>query len=138
MEKGKVEKLIQEFVQDQVFLLNYTKADNVISLDYDAKLTVKIGKRIAKNVKKIIANGGVDEMSKLLESDDLMVQTAAAQYLYPVKPKECLEILRKYSNSLTDDLDKLKVDDMIKGFETNNEFFVNIFEELYGKQMWKY
>jgi len=53
MEKGKVEKLIQEFIQDQVFLLNYTKADNVISLDYDAKLTVKIGKRIAKNVKKI-------------------------------------------------------------------------------------
>ena len=135
MEKVKVEKLIQEFVQDQVFLLNYTKADNVISLDYDAKLTVKIGKRIAKNVKKIIANGGVDEMSKLLESDDLMVQTAAAQYLYPVAPEKCINILKTYSESLTDDLDKLKVNDMIKGFESGNQFFINIFEELYGKQM---
>jgi len=137
MEKEKLEKLLNEFVKDQVFLMQYSKADNVIKLDYDAKMTVKLGKKIAKTVKKIVQTGGVVEFSRLLDDDDLYVQAAAAQYLYPVAPEKCIKILKTYSESLIDDLDKLKVDDMIKGFERGDQFFMNLFAELYGKEMWK-
>ena len=48
-------ELIQEFINDTLFLQNYTKTENMANQNYEPKLTVKIGKRIEKNLQTIFA-----------------------------------------------------------------------------------
>ena len=57
--KKTIENTIQQFIDDAIFLSNYLKVENLSNTDYDAKLTVKIGKRIENNATYIIQNGGV-------------------------------------------------------------------------------
>lgn len=42
--KKTIENTIQQFIDDAIFLSNYLKVENLSNPDYDAKLTVKIGK----------------------------------------------------------------------------------------------
>ena len=58
--KKTIDNILQQFIDDAMFLNNYLKVENLSNPDYDAKLTVKIGKRIEKNATYIIQNDGTE------------------------------------------------------------------------------
>ena len=69
--KKTLKKCIKEFVDDQVLLKEYSKVDNLSAPNYDAKFTIKIGKRINKNLELILqSQEGINEFQKLLRSEN--------------------------------------------------------------------
>lgn len=64
-------ELIQKFINDELFLHNYTKMENMLSQNYEARLTVKIGKRIEKNLQTIFSSEeGITLFKNLLSHED--------------------------------------------------------------------
>ena len=93
--KQTIENLLKQFVEDAIFLNNYLKVENLPNKDYNAKLTVKIGKRIEQNATHIIQNGGIEQFLKLLDCENIAVASFAAEYLYPLYPTKCIEIIKR-------------------------------------------
>lgn len=134
--KKDIQKMIEEFVQDELLLKEITKIDNVIKSDYDAKLSVKIGKRIDKNIKAILqSNCGIEEFRKLLKHDNVFIRFIAARYLYPLNPKECEKIMNDYKNTLTDKLEISNTEDIIQGLKSNKKIFMDQFKEIYDSKI---
>ena len=81
-------EILEEIIKDEIFLFEYTAMDNLSREDYDPKLTVKVGKRIDKNISILLqTDDGIKELKSLLEMDDIRLNFVAARYLYPLDPK---------------------------------------------------
>ena len=131
-----IKKLIDEFIEDELFLEQYTRTDNLSNEDYDAKLTVKIGKRITKNLNEILkTDEGINEFEKLLEHPEPIIRFLAARFLYPLYPKKCLKIMEAYKKGLSNELRRYEAEVVIKSLKKQEKVFVEQFNELYGKQM---
>lgn len=135
--KKTIENTIQQFIDDAIFLSNYLKVENLANPDYDAKLTVKIGKRIEQNATHVIQNGGVEQFSKLLDNENIAVASSAAEYLYPLYPTKCIEIIKKRAKSIKNPLDRKREEDLIEGLEKDKSFFTSHFKTIYGKEDYK-
>lgn len=135
--KKTVDNIIQQFIDDAIFLSNYLKVENLANPDYDAKLTVKIGKRIEKNATFIIQNNGIEKFSKLLNHSNISVASFAAEYLYPLYPTRCIEIIKKRAKSIKNPLDRKREEDLIEGLENDKAFFTDHFKIIYGEENYK-
>ena len=132
-------EIIQEFINDTLFLQNYTKTENMLNQNYDARLTVKIGKRIEKNLQAILcADEGIALFKELLVNENFYIRFIAARYLYPIIPQEAITIMREYKNSLSDNVKKYEVENVIKGLESKQSVFMAQFKKLYGVNFEKY
>ena len=69
---------------------------------------------------------------KLLSDKNIAVAASAAEFLYPMYPQKCIKILKRYSKSLNNKLDRYKVDCKIKGLKHQNEIFLKTYKKLYG------
>ena len=131
--KKSIDELIHEFISDQLFLNNYTKTENLSNLDYDPKLTVKIGKRINKNLEIILqSNEGLENFIELLQSDNEFIRYIVARFLYPVIPSQSIKIMKEFKNSQKDELEVHNIENLINGFETKQKIFMDNFKKLYN------
>ena len=100
--------LIQNFVDLSTELYNYTCSNNMIgNPNYDAKLSTKLGNKLDKIVKMIInSQDKMSEFINLLDNKNLLTSYLAAEYLYPIYPEKCLNIMKAFHNKLEDKIDK--------------------------------
>lgn len=128
-----ITKCIQEFVEDQLLLKEYSKVGNLSDPNYDAKFTIKIGKRINKNLELILqSREGINEFRKLLQSENDYIKFLAARFLYPVMKKESMSIMKKYLKTLKCKVEIFEVKTVIEGLQNNQKVFVDQFKKLYG------
>ncbi len=135
--KKTIENTLQQFIDDAIFLSNYLKVENLSNPDYDAKLTVKIGKRIEKNATYIIQNDGTEQFLTLLDHVNIAVASFAAEYLYPLYPSKCIGIIKRRAKSIKNPLDRKREEDLIDGLENDKIFFTGHFKTIYGKDDYK-
>lgn len=132
-------EIIQEFINDTLFLRNYTKTENMQNQSYDAKLTVKIGKRIEKNLQIILqADEGIVAFKNLLAHPELYIRFISARYLYPILPQKAITIMKEYMDTLSDRLERYEVENVIKGLKNKQAVFISQFKKLYGVNFEKY
>lgn len=128
-----MDELINQLIEDEIFLHNYTTIENTAKPDYDAKLTVKIGKNINKSLEIILhSEEGRSKFQKLLEHTDAFIRFIGARYLYPMNPSQYMEQIIKYKNSLTDKLEISNLNDLINGLNSKQSIFIEQYKKLYG------
>lgn len=126
--------MLLEVIKDTICLFEYTKVENLSKQDYDAKVTIKIGNRIDKNISALLqSEEGIAEIKTLLSMEDIRLNFIAARYLYPLDPKFYEKILIKYKNSLSEQINIYEVDTLISGLNKKQKVFVEQFKKLYGE-----
>lgn len=126
-----IDSLINKFKSDELELYEYNKFENLSSPDFDVKYTLKIGKRINKNLKLILSTDeGIKKFIQLLDDDNIIIAGLAARYLYPIFPDRCMKIFKKYSKEA---YDKLACKNVIEGLESRLPIFMQQFKDLYGE-----
>lgn len=126
--------LIQDFVDLSTELYNYTCSNNMIgNPNYDAKFSTKLGNKLDKIVKKIIdSQEKLSEFIHLLDSENLLTSYLAAEYLYPLYPERCINIMKTFHNNLKDKIDKYTVKTKIDGITLRESFFMDSYKKLYN------
>ncbi len=128
-----LDAIILEFVEDSLFLKEYTKVGTLHREDFDKKIPNKLGSKINKNLKLILkSKEGIDKFKSLLEHDNAYIRYLAARYLYPVMEDESLKMMKTYKNSLTDEMEILEANMIIEGLTKKQKFFMEQFVSLYG------
>lgn len=128
-------KTFEDFLEEYTALISelddYDKASNLIHKEnFDYKVTVNLGKKINLLAKKMISID-IDKFIKLLEHENLTVKENAVEYLYPLYPNKCLNIMEEYLSSIENDVDKIKIESKIIGLKREDTFFVNLYKKLY-------
>ncbi len=127
-------EIVADIIKDEIFLFEYTKSDNLNNANYDAKLTVKIGNRIDKNLSILLkTDDGIQELKSLLDMNDIRLNFVAARYLYPLNPKSYKSVLIKYRTTLTDKINIYEFETLISGLENKQKVFIDQFKRLYGE-----
>ena len=126
--------LIDLFIKNSIFITEYESTDSIIkNKEHSYNLAKKISKQINTIVEQLLSSElGLHEFSTLLKHKNLVVASSAAEFLYPLYPEKCIQILKKYSQSLDNKLDSYKIDCMIEGFETKQKIFMDSFKKLYN------
>lgn len=124
-------ELIRQIVSDFLCLRETGKTD-LLNDSYDPKKSLKIGRRLNKNLKSLLgSDGGTDRLRALLFADSAPIRFLAARYLYPVFPEECRQILINYRNALTDERERMELDNVIDGLTQGRKIFADQFRKLY-------
>ena len=127
-------EILEEIIKDEIFLFEYTKVDNLSNVDYDPKLTVKIGNRIDKNISILLrTDDGIQELKSLLDMDDIRLNFVAARYLYPLDPKFYTTILMKYRKTLKEKINIYELETLMSGLDKKQKVFIDQFKKLYGE-----
>lgn len=127
------QNLIQQFINEAITLYNYTSSKNMVgNPNYDSKYSVKLGKTLDKIVKAIInSQSDMEEFIKLLDSKDLLTAYLAAEYLYPVSPTKCLNIMKKFYDKVDNKIDQFTVRTKLEGISKKEAFFMDTYKKLY-------
>ena len=133
MTKADTNNLIKQIVQDNERLREISQTENYLSDAYDPKESQKIGKRFDRNMEILLkTEEGIAELYKLLEGENSHIRFMAARYLFPIYPKKCLDILIDYRTALTDDRERMEVNNVIDGLIQNRKVFIEQYKRLYG------
>lgn len=129
-----INDLITVFIKNSIFLKEYESTDKIINnCKHDYNLAKKVASEITKSVKQLlISESGLIEFIKLLDNEKIEVAASAAEYLYPLYPKKCIKILKKYSKSLKNRLDSYKIECEIEGITSQEKFFIDSYKKLYN------
>lgn len=109
---------------------------NKIQSDF-SKQSVKesliLGSRFNKLLKEIInSEGGIQELTKLMHHDNSIVSFIISRNLFPLYPSECISIMKCYIEKVDDPLEKMRVNDVILGFQAQQPVFMNQLTKLYN------
>lgn len=127
-------EILEEIIKDEIFLLEYTKIDNLSNSEYDPKLTVKTGNRIDKNISMLLqTDDGIKELKSLLDISDVRLNFVAARYLYPLDPKFYMSILMKYKKTLKEKINIYELETLMSGLSNKQKVFIDQFKKLYGE-----
>lgn len=129
-----IDALIEDFREKSRFLTKYESTDSIINNEpHSSNTAKKVTKQINNIVKSLVSSeSGIDKFNDLLDSDDLVVSSSAAEFLYPLYPKKCISVLKKYSESLQNKLDRFKVDCLIEGYEQKQAVFMGVLKKIYS------
>lgn len=132
--KSTTAELISVFIENSIFLKDYESSERILNNEeHSYNLAKKVSSKISNSVELLLSSEeGIAEFIKLLDNENIVVSASAAEYLYPLYPQKCLKILKKYSKSLSNELDRYKIDCKIEGFEQNQKFFVDSFKKIFG------
>jgi hypothetical protein len=126
------ENYLDEYIELVIKLADYDKASNIVNDEnYNYKVSLKIGKKINSLAKKLI-NIDIEKFIKLLDHDNILVRENSAEYLYPLYPNKCINIMIEYSNNIEKELDKIKINSKLQGLKRKDPFFENLYKELYN------
>lgn len=134
LKKMSTDELIKQFIDDSIFLTNYESTDRIINnQEHNYNLAKKVSGRINNIVKQLLSSEeGTSRFSELLYDENVIISSSAAKILYPIYPKRCIEILKRYSKSLSNKLDSYKIDTQIEGFIKKQKFFFDYFKKIYN------
>ena len=124
------DKLINDFKEKAIFLENYVSHKNFDGKRSSSKKSIKLGKELEKISQKLI-DYYLDEFIKLLDDDNIIVQKNATEYLFPIYPKKCMGILKKYYSQLTDEIDKIGIKMTIGGYSQKQKIFMDNFRKSF-------
>lgn len=132
--KPTTNELVQIFVENSIFLKDYESAEKILkNEEHNYNFAKKVSGKISNAVKLLLSNEeGINAFATLLDNENIVISASAAEYLYPMYPQKCLRIFKKYSKSLSNKLDRYKIDCKIKGFEQNQQFFIDSFKKIYN------
>lgn len=123
--------IIRRYCEACIELAEYNNADQLLHNEkFDPKKTVRMGKKIYSYVKKILFDF-LEDFILLLDHDDIRVRKMTAEYLYPLYPSKCLNILKDYEKYLSNDIDKYTLQTKINGLQNKQKFFIDSFKEIY-------
>ena len=127
-------ELIKIFIENSINLKNYESSEGILNNEKHSYNTAKkISSKISHAVKILISyEEGITGFATLLNNENIVISASAAEYLYPLYPQKCLKILKNYSKSLSNKLDRYKIDCKIEGFEQNQQFFMDSFKKIYN------
>lgn len=128
-------ELVDELIKDALFLKEYNKPGTLSRLDYDKKLSTKVGNNFLKNLKLILSSEqGINELMLLMKHKNPYIKFLAARYLYPLFENKTMSIMENYKNSLTDKIEIFEVQTLINGLKSNQPVFMNQFKKLYNTE----
>lgn len=130
-----IEDIIKDFIDDELLLESYTKINNLSSDNYDAKYTIRLGKRINKNLEIILqSEDGLNKFIELLGNNNPFIRFISARFLYPILPNKTIKIMIEYKNAEKSTLEKHNIENIINGLKSNQPVFMNQFKKLYNTE----
>ena len=132
--KQNIDELIEIFINTSKFLVNYESTDRIINNEeHSYNKAKKAASQKCNAIKELLkSEEGISQLIKLLNHNDIVISSAAAEVLYPLFPSHCIKILKDYSKSLSNKLDAYKIDCMIDGLNQKQDFFINNLKKLYN------
>lgn len=130
--KKTIENQIQELREIIIKINQINKMENKFS-DDDVKQSKKLGASFNKVLKSLLCSeDGVTALIELLEDESPVVSFIIARNLYPMFPLKSMEIMKNYLKYVSDKLEKMRVQDVIQGFESKQKVFIDQFKKLYN------
>ena len=130
--ENNIEKLLTQFEQKSIEIETYVSTKNSFrNENFNPKKSIRMGKSLHTIAVKL-GNLDIDAFVKLLDHTNIVVAEFAAEYLYPLYPQKCLRIMRAYKDTLTENLDILRIDTKIHGLEKKQKFFMDKFKIFYN------
>ncbi len=125
--------IVEQLASDYMSLREISNTDRIMSDDYDPKASLKIGKRLNKNLKTLLqCESGIDKMLALLDHACPHIRFWAARHLYPLYPERCRQIMLAYYRHLTNERERMEVKKIVDGLQQGSCVFIQPFKTLYG------
>ena len=122
-------KQLKELV---IKLHNINKIQNDFSKQ-NVKESLTLGSKFNKLLKEILnSETGIQELTKLMHDENPIVCFVISRNLFSLFPTETMSIMKHYAERIDDPLEKMRVNDVIAGFESQQPVFMNQFKKLYG------
>ena len=122
-------KQLKELV---IKLHNINKIQNDFSKQ-NVKESLTLGSKFNKLLKEILnSEAGIQELTKLMHDENPIVCFVISRNLFPLFPTETMSIMKHYAERIDDPLEKMRVNDVIAGFESQQPVFMNQFKKLYN------
>ena len=132
--KKTIDNQIQELKEIIIKMNQMNKMENKFS-DDEVKESKKLGAKFNKLLKTLLSSEeGVTNLIKLLEDRNPVVSFIVARNLYPMFPTKSMIIMKNYLNQVTDKLERMRVNDVVKGFEIKQKVFIDQFKKLYNTE----
>lgn len=113
-------------------LHNINKIQNDFSKQ-NVRESLTLGSKFNKLLKEILnSETGIQELTKLMHDENPTVSFVIARNLFPLYPSETMSIMKHYTERIDDPLEKMRVNDVITGFESQQPVFMNQFKKLYN------
>ena len=123
---------IEQLKEIIIKLHNINKIQNDFSKT-NIKESLKLGTKFNKLLKELLnSEEGIQELKKLIHDEDPIVCFVISRNLYPLYPSMTMSIMKCYKENIDDPLEKMRVNDVIFGFETKQPVFMNQFKKLYN------
>lgn len=128
---GVIDNQIGELKEIIIKMNQLNKIDNKFS-DDDVKESKKLGTRFNKLFEKLLSSEeGTLALINLMDDENPIVSFIAARNLYPLFPSRAMSIMENYLKNVNDKLEKMRVQDVIFGFESRQDVFMQQFKKLY-------
>ena len=99
----------------------------------NVKESLTLGSKFNKLLKVILnSETGIQELIKLMHDENPVVSFVISRNLSPLYPTETMSIMKHYAERIDDPLEKMRVNDVITGFESKQPVFMNQFKKLYN------
>lgn len=129
--KKTIDNQIQELREIIIKMNQMNKMENKFS-DEEVKEGKKLGVKFNNLLKTLLSSEeGTNALIKLLDDDNSVVSFIVARNLYPLFPSKTMSIMKNYLKSVDDKLEKMRVQDVINGFESKQRVFIEQFKRLY-------
>ena len=129
--KKTIDNQIQELREIIIKMNQLNKMENKFS-DDDVKESKKLGSRFNKLLKTLLGSEeGMISLIKLMKDENPAVSFIIARNLYPLFPSKSIQIIKNYLKNVNDKLEKMRVQDVITGFESKQNIFMEQFKKLY-------
>ena len=113
-------------------LHNLNKIQNDFSKQ-NVKESLMLGTKFNKLLKENLnSENGIQELTKLMHDENPIVCFAVSRNLFPLYPTEAMSIMKHYTEIISDPLEKMRVNDVIVGLETQQPIFMDQFKKLYN------
>ena len=130
--KKTIDNQIKELKKIIIQMNDMNKINNNFSED-EVKESLKLGKKFYTILKTLLnSEEGIISLIKLMDDDNSVVCFVVARNLYPIFPSKTMKIMKNYLTQVNDKLEKMRVQDVIEGFQSNQKVFMEQFKRLYN------
>lgn len=134
-EYDKKENIDNQIIQLREIIIQMNKLNEITSdfSDINVRQSKKLGTKFEKLLASLLKSEcGVSRLVEMLDDTNPTVQFIIARNLYPMFPARTMKIMKNYQKHTNDKLEKMRVQDVVRGFETKQNVFIQQFKRLYN------